>query len=134
MTQKTKQFFRWTLVGLAGILFLYSSLSKILGDPQTLQIGLNFGLDNATFKAVGVIELLSIVLFIIPRTSLVGTMLLIAYMGGAIASHLEHHEAIWSAVFVQIFIWITAFVRFPELKDRIFGNTGLTRATRASDQ
>jgi hypothetical protein len=119
MTTALKQNIVWLLTGLVGVLFLYSSLTKILGDPKTLQIGLNFGLNNTTFKIIGTIELLSIILFLVPRTSLLGTMLLIAYMGGAIASHLEHQESIWSAVFIQSFIWLTAFVKFPEVRNRI---------------
>jgi hypothetical protein len=119
MTSTAKQIITWSLTGLVGILFLHSSLTKILGDPKTLQIGLNFGLNDTTFKIIGIIELLSIILFLVPRTSILGTMLLIAYMGGAIASHLEHQESIWSAVFVQSFIWLTTIIRFPELRNRI---------------
>jgi hypothetical protein len=83
---------------------------------------LTFGLDSATFKIIGIIELISIILFLVPRTGVLGALLLIAYMGGAIASHLEHEESIISAAFVQSFIWVTAILRFPELKERILAN------------
>jgi uncharacterized membrane protein YphA (DoxX/SURF4 family) len=121
MDTKTKTIIPWVLSLLIGVLFFYSSFTKLVGDPETLKIGLNFGLDGATFKTIGIIELISIILFLIPRTGILGALLLIAYMGGAIASHLEHGESIISAVFVQSFIWVTAILRFPELKERIFG-------------
>jgi len=119
MTTKTKSIISWVLSGLIGLLFFYSSLTKIFGNPKTLEIGSNFGLDNTTFKIIGTIELMSIALFLVPRTGILGSLLLIAYMGGAIASHLEHGESIISAVFVSSFIWTVAVFRFPELSDRI---------------
>jgi hypothetical protein len=122
MSTTTKTIIPLVLSSLAGILFFYSSFSKLAGDPETLRIGMTFGLDHATFKIIGIIELISIILFLIPRTGILGTLLLIAYMGGAIASHLEHGESIVSAVFVQSFIWFAAILRFPELKERISGN------------
>jgi uncharacterized membrane protein YphA (DoxX/SURF4 family) len=122
MDTKTKTIIPWVLSLLVGILFFYSSFTKLVGDPEILKIGLNFGLDSATFKTIGIIELISIILFLIPRTGILGALLLIAYMGGAIASHLEHGESIISAVFVQSFIWVTAILRFPELKERISGS------------
>jgi uncharacterized membrane protein YphA (DoxX/SURF4 family) len=119
MNTKTKKIIPWVLSFLLGILFFYSSFNKLTGDPETLKIGLTFGLDSATFKIIGAVELISIILFLIPRTGVLGALLLAAHMGGAIASHLEHGESIISAAFVQSFIWVTAILRFPELKERI---------------
>jgi len=48
-----------------------------------------FGLDANTYTMLGVVALLCFFLFILPRTGILGTLLLTAYMGGAIASHLE---------------------------------------------
>jgi hypothetical protein len=79
----------------------------------------SFGLDDSTYKMLGVIELMSVILFVIPRTGLLGTLLLAAYMGGAIATHLEHEQSIVAPCIIQSFLWIVAFVRFPELFDRL---------------
>ena len=80
-----------------------------------------FGLDATTFKIIGVIEIISIILFIIPRTRILGTLLLAAYMGGAIATHLEHNESVVSAAVIEAFVWIVAVFRFPELSQRLLG-------------
>jgi hypothetical protein len=48
-----------------------------------------------------------------------GSLLLAAYMGGAIATHLEHGQSIVAPCVIQTFLWIVAIYRFPELKSRI---------------
>lgn len=79
----------------------------------------SIGIDASTYLFIGIIEIISLILFLIPRTAILGTLLLVAYMGGAIVTHLQHQQPITMAVAVQILIWITAFVRFPELKQRL---------------
>lgn len=61
----------------------------------------------------------------LPRlsTPILGTLLLAAYMGGAIATHLEHGQSIIAPCVIQAFVWIVAVYRFPELRTRLFGQT-----------
>jgi hypothetical protein len=66
--------------------------------------------------------LIALVLFIIPRTSLLGFLLLSAYMGGAIATHLQHGESVIAPCVVQIILWLVAAFRLPELRTRLFNN------------
>jgi hypothetical protein len=67
-----------------------------------------------------VVELTCLLLFVIPRTGILGTMLLSAYMGGAIATHLEHGQSILAPCFIQAFVFVVAFYRFPELRSKLF--------------
>ena len=120
MSQKAIKITGWVLTLLLGLLFTMSAFMKITGNEEALAQAASMGIDAATYQAIGVIEILSLLLFIIPRTGVIGTLLLVAYMGGAIATHLQHQQPIAMAVTVQILLWITAFVRFPELKQRLF--------------
>jgi hypothetical protein len=81
----------------------------------------DFGISASTLQWLGVLELVSVVLFFIPRTGILGTLMLSAFMGGAIASQLEHGLPISSAVVILIFVWVAAAVRFPELTKTLFG-------------
>ena len=67
----------------------------------------------------GIIELLSLILFVIPRTGILGTFLLVAYMGGAIATHLEHGQSIIAPFIIESFLFLVAFYRFPELRTKL---------------
>lgn len=74
--------------------------------------------------ALGVLELIIVALFLIPRTSTVGFVLMIGYMGGALATNLTHGFSNMEAMPIYItFILLTvsAYVRNPELLSRLLG-------------
>lgn len=106
-----------------GLLFTMSAFLKLTLDETTIAQASSFGMDATTYQFIGIIEIISLILFIIPRTGILGTMLLIAYLGGAIVTHLQHQESFATPVIIQIILWITAYIRFPELRQRLLTNT-----------
>jgi len=116
MSQKAIKITGWVLTILLALLFTKSAFMKF---TQTGTEIIAYGMSATTFMYVGFIELFCLILFIIPRTGVLGTLLLVAYMGGVIVTHLEHHEPIVIAVIIQIILWITAFIRFPEFTQRL---------------
>lgn len=78
------------------------------------------GMEPSTLQLIGVIELIAVVLFTIPRTGIVGTLPLVAYFGGVIAVHLLHHEPLVIQIATEVFVWTAAALRFPELPRRLF--------------
>ena len=94
-------------------------MGKITADGKALEMAASMGMDANTYKLLGFIEILSLVLFILPRTGIIGTLLLCAYMGGAIATHLEHGQSIMAPCIIQVFLWAVAIYRFPELTNRL---------------
>ena len=68
-------------------------------------------------------ELIGAVLFIIPRTGMLGTLLLIAYMGGAMATHMVLGESFLFPALIQVFVWVVACIRFPELPQRMLNGS-----------
>lgn len=119
MSQKTIKIIGWVLTGILGLLFTMSAFMKITQNPEAVAQAAAIGIDAGTYQVIGIIEIVSLILFIMPRTAIIGTLLLVAYMGGAIVTHLEHQQPIAMAVMVQITLWITAFIRFPELRQRL---------------
>jgi uncharacterized membrane protein YphA (DoxX/SURF4 family) len=119
MSTKTKNIINWVLAGLVAFIFIGSGFSKLMGSADTLKMAESIGLSSANFKVLGVIEIMAALFFLYPRTGLLGTLLLAAYMGGAIATHLEHAQSIVAPVVISAFVWIAAVIRFPELTQRI---------------
>jgi len=115
-SEKSKKIIYWVLTGLVALPFLGSAAGKLIGNEETIKAAISFGLDAETFLMVGVVELLCLLLFIIPRTGVIGTFLLAAYMGGAIATHLEHGVSIVAPCVIQAILFMVAFYRFPELR------------------
>jgi ABC-type enterochelin transport system permease subunit len=80
--------------------------------------GLEYGL--------GVLEGIILVLFIVPRTSLVGFVLMIGYLGGATATQLTHGMTQTELVPMYITLGVLAlcgWFRFPEMTARLRGKT-----------
>jgi DoxX-like family len=119
MSQKAINITGWVLTILLGLLFTMSAVLKLTQNETALAQASTLGFTASTFQFIGIVEIVSLLLFIIPRTGIIGTLLLVAYLGGAIATHLQHQQPISMAVGVQILVWITAFLRFPELRKRL---------------
>jgi len=120
MSQKAIKITGWGMTIVLALVFTMSAFMKLTQNETALEQASSIGLDASTYQFIGVIEIISLILFIIPRTGVLGAMLLVAYLGGAIVTHLQHHQPIAMAVIFQTLLWITAFIRFPELKQRIF--------------
>jgi hypothetical protein len=119
MSTKTKNIIYWALTGLVAFIFLGSAIGKFTANEEALKMAASFGLDAKTNTMLGMVELACLILFIIPRTGILGTFLLVAYMGGAIATHLEHGVSIVPPCIIQTFILSVAFYRFPELRTKL---------------
>jgi hypothetical protein len=119
MSDKLKKIIYWVLTSLVAFVFVGSAFGKLTANADALKIAEGLGLNAQNYTILGVIEIISIVLFIIPRSGVLGTLLLAAYMGGAIATHLEHGQSVIAPCVIQTFLWIVAIYRFPELKTRL---------------
>jgi hypothetical protein len=122
MSNKTQKIIYWVLTGLVSFVFVGSAIGKFTANAEALKMAETFGLNAQSYTMLAIVELISVLLFIFPRTGVLGTLLLAAYMGGAIATHLEHGQSIIAPCIVQAFLWVVAVYRFPELKSRILNN------------
>jgi hypothetical protein len=122
MTTKTKNIINWVLAGLVAFIFIGSAISKFMANEEALAQAAKFGLRASTYNVLGIIELIALALFLYPRTGILGTLLLVAYMGGAICTHLLFVQPMMAPIAISAFVWIVAVVRFSELTKRILNN------------
>ncbi len=97
MSPKARNILGWVLTGLLLLVFIGSGSMKVLGSEEAIKGAATMGISAGTLKLIGVLEIICVLLFAIPRTGLLGTLLLSAYIGGAIATHLEHQIPIFCA-------------------------------------
>ena len=121
MKTKTRNTINWVLAGLVALIYIGSAAGKLSGSADAVKMAEGFGISAGSFTILGVVELIAVILFVIPHTGILGTLLLAAYMGGAVATHLEHNLSIVAPAVISAFVWIVAVVRFPELTQRIIG-------------
>jgi DoxX-like family len=101
------------LMILGGVMLIGSSGAKFAHVPAVVtQLGaMGFTGNNLMFIAV--LEIVSAVLFLIPLTRSGGLLLISSFMGGAIATHLQHGEPIIQPSFVLLLIWLGTWLRHP---------------------
>lgn len=119
MTIKTKTTISLILTILVSALFIFSAVGKIAGTKEVIEGAKAMGLTPATMRNIGIIEIIITLLFASNRTGVIGGVLLLAYMGGAIATHLEHGQSVVAPIAIAVFVGVVALFRFPELTLRI---------------
>ena len=107
---KSSKIIAWVISGLLTALFLFSASGKILHPEQMAQMKLA---DWRIIIAIG--EIVSSLLFLIPKTNKLGTVLLSSYLGGAIIIHMTGGMSIAMPAVVLILVWITGILRNPEM-------------------
>ena len=107
---KSRKITAWVIASLLTALFLFSASGKILQPENMEQMKL------ADWRIIIIIgEIVSALLFLIPKTSKYGVLLLSSYMGGAIILHMTGGISIVMPSIILILIWIVGFLRNPEL-------------------
>jgi len=110
---KKRKISGWVLAGLLTALLLFSAMGKFT-MPEMAENFTKWGLgDWRTTIAIG--EIISAFLFLFPKTNIYGVFLLCAHMGGAIVTHMSHGEPFIVQSVILVLVWITAFIRNPEL-------------------
>jgi hypothetical protein len=99
------------IAGLLTAIFAFSAAGKLFMQPEAME-KLHLA-DWRIIIAIG--EISSALLFLFPKTNIYGTLLLSAYMGGAIIIHMTGGLSIVMPSGILILIWIVGFLRNPEL-------------------
>lgn len=109
------------LTGLVALVFIGSASGKLIPGDVSNEMATHLG-GATNVMMLGCIELLIVLLWFIPRTSLLGGFVAVAYMGGATAVHVTTHQPVIVLLIIQAIIWTTIALRFPETTNRLKGN------------
>jgi 4-amino-4-deoxy-L-arabinose transferase-like glycosyltransferase len=104
---------------LAALPFLLSAAMKFKGGPEMAENWAKFGWPNSMLLTVAVLEILSVVLYLIPQVSILGAIVLTGYLGGAIATHLRLEQAVYLHVVIGLLIWGGLYLRDSRLRKLI---------------
>jgi len=105
---------------LAVLFLLMDSVMKLVKPAPVVEAMTKIGYpDSATF-VLGIVLLTCTVLYIIPRTSVLGAILLTGYLGGAVASHFRVGDPLFSHVlfptYIGLLVWGGLFFRDERLR------------------
>ncbi len=123
MDIEQRKWMTWTGRVMSGsaILFLAPNMViKLIDHPivQTIMTGLGWPLHYD--RLIGVIELVCLVLYALPRTSVLGMVLTTGLIGGAIATNLRAEQPLFShilfGVYLGVWMWLGLWLRDPNLR------------------
>jgi len=98
-------------------MLLASSGMKLTRQPQVLEFFVGkFGYPEGTLLGIGLAELACAVLYAIPRTAVLGAILLTGYMGGAMATHVRLSEPFLMQFGLGVLAWGGLFLRDPRVR------------------
>ena len=97
------------LSGLAALALFADSLGKLVQAQPVIDGTLALGYPRESVFTLGVILFTCVVAYVVPRTSMVGAILLTAYLGGAVATHVRVESPLLTHVlfptYVAAFVW-----------------------------
>jgi hypothetical protein len=105
------------LILLCGLLLAASATVKFAGIPAVVQKMAAAGFGGPKLMFIGCLEMLSTALFLLPRTRSVGLLLVSAYVGGAICSHVQagaYADAVLPSILLAL-AWTGTALRHPQM-------------------
>lgn len=117
--------FGWGLAIMISLFMAYSVFVKLTASTET-DVGKVFeelGMMEL-LRPLALLDLLLVGLFLYPRTSTLGLMLLMSYWGGAMATVLTHAQTPTIQPVVILLLFVSAYFRNPELYSRIIKPAG----------
>ncbi len=109
------------IVSALPVLFLLmDSIGKLIKLESVVAATVDLGYSESVIIPLGVVLLISTILYIIPKTSILGAIILTGYLGGAVATHVRIGNPLFSHILIPVFIgillWLGLYLRNPRLR------------------
>jgi len=132
MTAKAQRITGWILTGLVGLFLIGASgIPKFLDWPGRDAMMAHMGIPPALLPTIGVIEITVTLLYLLPRTAFLGAILITAYLGGAVMTHLRVGDPWWFPIIIGVFTWLGLALRRPEIVRLALGRPADTATERS---
>ena len=109
----------WTgrvLSTLPVLMLLFSGGMKIIHPPQLDEGFVHLGIPVSLALGLGILEVSCTIIYAIPRTAVLGAILLTGYLGGAILTHLRIGEPYFMQAIFGMVVWGGLYLRDPRLR------------------
>lgn len=105
--------------GLPALFLLVDGIMKLIKPEPVITETVRLGYPESVIAPLGIVLIASTVLYLIPRTAVLGAILLTGYLGGAVATHVRMSEGWFPIVFAVMFgvlLWGGLWFRTNELR------------------
>ncbi len=110
---------KWAVIILTALIllaFVPSAVMKLIHHPAATEGFAKMGVPPEAIVPIGIVELLCLAIYLIPRTTVLGTLLVTGYLGGATLANIIGRSDFIHALVVGLLVWVAAWLRVPELR------------------
>jgi hypothetical protein len=104
----------------AALFLAFDTILKVLRLDAAVEGTASLGYPLSSVQWIGAIELVCLVLYLVPRTAVLGALLMTGYLGGAVASHVRIESPLLThvlfPVYVALLLWGGLYLRDPRLR------------------
>ena len=104
------------LTGLVVVFLLFDGAIKLVPIAAVIEATQRLGYPVDIARHLGLLLVTCTVLHVIPRTQVMGGLLLTAYLGGATATHVRIGDPFWFPVVMGVILWAGLYLREPRLR------------------
>jgi hypothetical protein len=107
------------LSGWAVLFFLVDGVMKLVRPPVVVEATVRLGYPESDIAGIGILLLACTLLYVVPRTSILGAILLTGYLGGAVASQVRVSAGWFNVTFALMFgalVWSGLWLRDVRLR------------------
>jgi hypothetical protein len=118
-TSKAMLWTGWILGGLPSLFMLFDAAMKLVKPKFVIDATVKLGYPESVIVGLGIVVLVCTILYLIPRTAVLGAILLTGYLGGAVASHLRAGDPPFAIGFPVVFgmlLWGGLYLRDGRLR------------------
>ncbi|MPZ85081.1 MAG: DoxX family protein [Actinophytocola sp.] len=105
---------------LAGVFLLFDAVIHVLRIGPVVESFADLGFQASVAVPIGILELACVALYAIPRTSVLGAIMLTGYLGGAVCAHVRVESPLFSTtlfpVYLGIAVWAGLYLRNAKLR------------------
>jgi hypothetical protein len=106
----------WIISVLPVLMLLMSAVMKFVKPPPVVEGFSKLGWSEELALALGIVELACTILYVIPRTSVLGAILLTGYLGGATATHVRIGDPFIMPIILGVLVWLGLYLRDSRLR------------------
>jgi hypothetical protein len=110
------------LSALSSLFLLFDAVMKLVKPAPVVEATVALGYPESVIRGLGIARLASTILYVIPRTAVLGAILLTGYLGGAVATHVRVGSGAFAVVFPIILgalLWGGLYLRDERVRSLV---------------
>lgn len=108
------------LTVLLALFCVFDFVPKILQLPFVVDATVQMGFTPAAVPVIGAVLAVCLALYLVPRTAILGAVLLTGYFGGAVCAQLRIEAPLFSTMLFPVYfgtlVWVALYLRSPQLR------------------